>query len=119
MVHLPLPANFLSMRLTSRVCVKGLTKILCELLVNGSRSLARMQEARKVMVGWAGLSPGAKLNFLRIFIDITDLELVDRLSDGKVDLTFGSSLDIFGGKTVKFDELVALSHKMTAQSTDA
>jgi phosphoribosylformimino-5-aminoimidazole carboxamide ribotide isomerase len=28
------------------------------------------------------------------------------LSNGKVDLTFGSSLDIFGGKGVRFDELV-------------
>lgn len=35
-----------------------------------------------------------------------DLELVDRLSGGKVDLTFGSALDIFGGKGVTLDELV-------------
>ncbi|WWC85349.1 phosphoribosylformimino-5-aminoimidazole carboxamide ribotide isomerase [Kwoniella dendrophila CBS 6074] len=40
--------------------------------------------------------------------DISDLDLVDRLSNGKVDLTFGSSLDIFGGKGVKFDELVKI-----------
>ncbi|KAH7097465.1 Phosphoribosylformimino-5-aminoimidazole carboxamide ribotide isomerase [Auriculariales sp. MPI-PUGE-AT-0066] len=38
---------------------------------------------------------------------IDDLDLVDRLSSGKVDLTFGSALDIFGGTLVKFDELVA------------
>lgn len=38
--------------------------------------------------------------------DISDLALVDRLSNGKVDLTFGSSLDIFGGKGVKFTDLV-------------
>ncbi|TFK55704.1 Phosphoribosylformimino-5-aminoimidazole carboxamide ribotide isomerase [Heliocybe sulcata] len=38
--------------------------------------------------------------------DISDLDLVERLSNGKVDLTYGSSLDIFGGKLVKFDELV-------------
>ncbi|GJE84388.1 phosphoribosylformimino-5-aminoimidazole carboxamide ribotide isomerase [Phanerochaete sordida] len=38
---------------------------------------------------------------------VGDLELVDILSDGKVDLTYGSSLDIFGGSLVKFDELVA------------
>ncbi|KAJ9097713.1 hypothetical protein QFC21_004751 [Naganishia friedmannii] len=44
--------------------------------------------------------------------DLSDLELVDRLSKGKVDLTYGSSLDIFGGKTVKFDDLVILSHRM-------
>jgi len=37
---------------------------------------------------------------------LSDLDLVDRLSNGKVDLTFGSSLDIFGGTQVKFLELV-------------
>ncbi|KAG8801050.1 Enzyme that catalyzes the fourth step in the histidine pathway, partial [Serendipita sp. 399] len=38
--------------------------------------------------------------------DVGDLELVDRLSGGKVDLTFGSALDIFGGSLVRFDKLV-------------
>ncbi|KAF8351459.1 N--5 [Amanita rubescens] len=37
---------------------------------------------------------------------LDDLELVQSLSNGRVDLTYGSSLDIFGGKLVKFDELV-------------
>ncbi|KAI5965949.1 HIS6 [Candida pseudojiufengensis] len=37
---------------------------------------------------------------------INDLELVKELSNGKVDLTFGSALDIFGGKLVKFEELI-------------
>ncbi|EME42885.1 hypothetical protein DOTSEDRAFT_173382 [Dothistroma septosporum NZE10] len=36
--------------------------------------------------------------------NIQDLELVDRLSSGRVDLTIGSALDIFGGKTVTFEE---------------
>ncbi|KAK1075369.1 Enzyme that catalyzes the fourth step in the histidine pathway [Friedmanniomyces endolithicus] len=35
---------------------------------------------------------------------IQDLELVERLSGGKIDLTIGSALDIFGGKGVTFDE---------------
>ncbi|WWD15792.1 phosphoribosylformimino-5-aminoimidazole carboxamide ribotide isomerase [Kwoniella shandongensis] len=43
--------------------------------------------------------------------DISDLGLVDRLSNGKVDLTFGSSLDIFGGTGVKFEELVEVDKK--------
>ncbi|KAJ2557592.1 Enzyme that catalyzes the fourth step in the histidine pathway [Coemansia sp. RSA 1933] len=38
---------------------------------------------------------------------IDDLELVDRLSNGKVDLTIGSALDIFGGSQIKFDDCVA------------
>ncbi|KII95206.1 hypothetical protein PLICRDRAFT_128770 [Plicaturopsis crispa FD-325 SS-3] len=37
--------------------------------------------------------------------DISDLDLVDRLSHGRVDLTYGSSLDIFGGTLVRFEEL--------------
>lgn len=50
-------------------------------------------------------------NFLCILIssfaiDLDDLNLVDKLSNGKVDLTFGSALDIFGGTLVKFDDLV-------------
>ena len=36
-----------------------------------------------------------------------DLELVKKLSSGKIDLTIGSALDIFGGKTIKFEEAVA------------
>ncbi|KIJ52362.1 hypothetical protein M422DRAFT_25980 [Sphaerobolus stellatus SS14] len=41
--------------------------------------------------------------------DISDLDLVDTLSNGRVDLTYGSSLDIFGGSLVKFEELVKKS----------
>ncbi|GAA5976649.1 hypothetical protein JCM11641_005651 [Rhodosporidiobolus odoratus] len=37
---------------------------------------------------------------------IDDLSLVNRLSNGKVDITYGSAVDIFGGNLVKFDELV-------------
>ncbi|KAJ8326533.1 hypothetical protein BDV3_006039 [Batrachochytrium dendrobatidis] len=39
--------------------------------------------------------------------DLSDMDLVNRLSKGRVDLTFGSALDIFGGSGVKFDDLVA------------
>ncbi|KND02556.1 phosphoribosylformimino-5-aminoimidazole carboxamide ribotide isomerase [Spizellomyces punctatus DAOM BR117] len=38
--------------------------------------------------------------------DINDLALVQRLSNGKVDLTYGSALDIFGGTGVRFDDAV-------------
>ncbi|KAJ3181030.1 Enzyme that catalyzes the fourth step in the histidine pathway [Gaertneriomyces sp. JEL0708] len=38
--------------------------------------------------------------------DLSDLDLVERLSNGKVDLTFGSALDIFGGSLVKFEDAV-------------
>ncbi|ODQ79965.1 hypothetical protein BABINDRAFT_36450 [Babjeviella inositovora NRRL Y-12698] len=37
---------------------------------------------------------------------INDLALVQKLSNGSVDLTFGSALDIFGGELVTFDDLI-------------
>jgi phosphoribosylformimino-5-aminoimidazole carboxamide ribotide isomerase len=38
--------------------------------------------------------------------NLDDLELVKKLSNGKVDLTIGSALDVFGGSGVKFDDCV-------------
>ncbi|KIJ99327.1 hypothetical protein K443DRAFT_680060 [Laccaria amethystina LaAM-08-1] len=46
--------------------------------------------------------------------DLSDFDLVDRLSEGRVDLTYGSSLDIFGGSQVSFEELVQKSWKNSA-----
>ncbi|KAF2176799.1 Phosphoribosylformimino-5-aminoimidazole carboxamide ribotide isomerase [Zopfia rhizophila CBS 207.26] len=37
---------------------------------------------------------------------IDDLGLVKKLSSGKVDITIGSALDIFGGSSVKFEDCV-------------
>ncbi|RHZ84485.1 hypothetical protein Glove_81g34 [Diversispora epigaea] len=42
---------------------------------------------------------------------IADLNLVNKLSNGKVDLTFGSALDIFGGTKVKFEDCVKWNNK--------
>lgn len=38
--------------------------------------------------------------------DLADLALVDRLSAGRVDLTYGSALDIFGGTLVAYRDCV-------------
>jgi phosphoribosylformimino-5-aminoimidazole carboxamide ribotide isomerase len=38
---------------------------------------------------------------------LDDLALVERLSGGRLDLTYGSALDIFGGRTVAYADLVA------------
>ncbi|MDB6020963.1 MAG: Phosphoribosylformimino-5-aminoimidazole carboxamide ribotide isomerase [Pedosphaera sp.] len=42
---------------------------------------------------------------------LADLEEVTRLGDGKVDLTIGSALDIFGGTGVKYEEVVAFNRE--------
>jgi phosphoribosylformimino-5-aminoimidazole carboxamide ribotide isomerase len=42
---------------------------------------------------------------------LEDLERVDRLSGGKVDLTIGSALDIFGGRAVRYADCVAWNRR--------
>jgi phosphoribosylformimino-5-aminoimidazole carboxamide ribotide isomerase len=45
---------------------------------------------------------------------ISDLETVTKLGQGKVDLTIGSALDIFGGSGVKYADAVAFNRRQTA-----
>ena len=42
---------------------------------------------------------------------LEDLKLVERLSQGKVDLTIGSALDIFGGSGVTLEECIAWNNR--------
>ena len=43
--------------------------------------------------------------------DLADLELVLDVGQGRLDATVGSALDIFGGKTMTYDEAVAFHNK--------
>jgi phosphoribosylformimino-5-aminoimidazole carboxamide ribotide isomerase len=45
---------------------------------------------------------------------LADLEMVTRLGHGKIDLTIGSALDIFGGKGVRYEDAVAFNRKLGA-----
>jgi phosphoribosylformimino-5-aminoimidazole carboxamide ribotide isomerase len=60
---------------------------------------------------WAGIPTtyAGGANSLR------DLEEVTRLGKGHVDLTIGSALDIFGGKSVKYADVVAFNHRQQAK----
>ncbi len=42
---------------------------------------------------------------------IADLHRAQELSDGKVDVTIGSALDIFGGKGARYDECVSFNNR--------
>ncbi len=45
---------------------------------------------------------------------LDDLRLVQRLSAGRVDVTIGSALDIFGGSGVRYTDCVAYNHRTAA-----
>ncbi|MFM2169918.1 MAG: hypothetical protein RI957_147 [Verrucomicrobiota bacterium] len=43
--------------------------------------------------------------------DITDLDTIDRLSHGSMDVTVGSALDLFGGRGVAYADLISWNHR--------
>lgn len=43
---------------------------------------------------------------------LDDLRLINEISNGRVDLTFGSALDIFGGTGVRFEDAVKWNQKV-------
>lgn len=55
------------------------------------------------LLGEWGRSPVTYAGGVRV---LDDLLLVERLSQGRVDLTIGSALDIFGGSLVKYEDCV-------------
>jgi phosphoribosylformimino-5-aminoimidazole carboxamide ribotide isomerase len=43
---------------------------------------------------------------------LADLEAVTRLSQGRIDLTIGSALDIFGGSGLRYKDVVAFNQRL-------
>ncbi|MEZ5300181.1 MAG: phosphoribosylformimino-5-aminoimidazole carboxamide ribotide isomerase [Verrucomicrobiales bacterium] len=60
--------------------------------------------------GW-GSRTGHPITYAGGARSIADLELVDRLSGGSVDVTIGSALDIFGGSGVRFEDCLAFNRR--------
>lgn len=50
---------------------------------------------------------------------LSDLELVTELGQGRVDLTIGSALDIFGGGGVRYDDAVAFNRQRAVASGES
>ncbi|GME77416.1 unnamed protein product [Ambrosiozyma monospora] len=86
--------NYCSEFLVHAADVEGLCNGIDQELV------VKLAEWSTVPVVYAG---GAK--------SIEDLKLVDKLSQGKVDLTYGSALDIFGGSLVTFEDCCKWNNK--------
>lgn len=97
---------YLSRVLSIVECISLLEPYCCEFLIHAADNeglqqgidhelVSRLSEWCDIPVTYAG---GGR--------NLADLDLVEKLSGGKVDLTIGSALDVFGGKGCKFDECV-------------
>jgi phosphoribosylformimino-5-aminoimidazole carboxamide ribotide isomerase len=94
-------ARFCDEFLVHAVDVEGLSAGIDEVLV---RKLA----------GWSSI-PTTYAGGAR---SIADLELCTSISGGKVDLTIGSALDIFGGTGVRYDEAVQFNRAWKARAAN-
>lgn len=81
--------------LVHAVDVEGLCRGIDEGLV------ARLSKACPLPITYAG---GAR--------SLADLETVERLGEGRVDLTIGSALDLFGGTGVRYADCVAFNRRV-------
>jgi len=87
-------AGFCSEFLIHAVDVEGLCRGIDDELV------ARLAEWSPLPTTYAG---GAS--------SLADLERVTHLGRGKIDLTIGSALDIFGGSGIRYEDVVAFNRK--------
>ena len=46
---------------------------------------------------------------------LADLEEVTRVGEGRIDLTIGSALDVFGGRGVRYEDAVAFNRRWQAE----
>lgn len=64
----------------------------------------------RLLGGWGG----APVTYAGGARSLADVELVDRLSGGRLDVTVGSALDLFGGQGVRYADLVAFNRRPPA-----
>jgi phosphoribosylformimino-5-aminoimidazole carboxamide ribotide isomerase len=70
------------------------------------------------LVKWLGDWGGIPMTYAGGASSFADLLLVDRLGGGRVDLTIGSALDLFGGDGVRYEDCVAWNRGEGAPSGD-
>jgi phosphoribosylformimino-5-aminoimidazole carboxamide ribotide isomerase len=78
-----------------------------EFLVHAADVEGRCQGIDEALVGLLGESSPIPCTYAGGANDIADLARVDALSGGRVDLTYGSALDLFGGRLVSYADCVA------------
>ncbi|EGD75540.1 5-proFAR isomerase His6 [Salpingoeca rosetta] len=84
-----------------------LSQYCCEFLVHAADVEGLCQGIDEELVACLGKWSPIPCTYAGGAKDVADLDRVAALSDGQVDLTFGSALDIFGGSLVRYEDCVA------------
>ncbi len=82
-----------------------------EFLVHAADVEGRCEGIDEDLVEMLGAWGGCPVTYAGGVRSFRDLETVDRLSRGRVDVTVGSALDIFGGSLVKYEDCVEYNRR--------
>ena len=96
--------------------LEKLSKYCCEFLVHATDQEGRCEGIDEDLVAMLGKSSPVPCTYAGGANSIKDLDTVNLKSKGRVDLTVGSALDIFGGSLVKYEECVKWNREHADQS---
>ncbi|HQB64994.1 MAG TPA: HisA/HisF-related TIM barrel protein, partial [Fibrobacteraceae bacterium] len=77
-----------------------------EFLVHAADVEGKQQGMDEELISFLGENSPIPVTYAGGARNISDLHLCDSLSNGRVDLTIGSALDIFGGKGAKYFDCI-------------
>jgi phosphoribosylformimino-5-aminoimidazole carboxamide ribotide isomerase len=86
--------------------LESLAGFCSEYLVHATDIEGTCQGIDRELVALLGSSSPIPVTYAGGARSVGDLQAVEKLSNGRVDLTFGSALDIFGGSSVRYAECV-------------
>lgn len=90
-----------------------------EFLIHAADVEGKCEGIDTEMVTFLGAHASIPVTYAGGAHSIEDLQRVKELSNGKVDLTIGSALDIFGGKSVSFEACLEWNRSFSQGNRDA
>lgn len=91
--------------------LQTLAESCCEFLIHAADVEGKCQGIDERLVSWLGVHSTIPVTYAGGARSLDDLVLVDRLSGGRVDLTIGSALDIFGGSGARYTDCVRFNNR--------
>ena len=85
-----------------------------EFLIHAADVEGKCRGIDLALVEMLGQWAGRKVVYAGGVADMSDLEAIQKLSNGRVDVTVGSALDIFGGSGVGYRDLVSWNERTLA-----
>lgn len=91
--------------------LEELAEYCCEFLIHAADVEGKQAGMDLDLIAFLGQHSPIPCTYAGGARNLEDLQSVEKISGGKVDLTIGSALDIFGGKGVRYSDCVAWNRR--------